>query len=262
MAQRHITWINAVPAILTILSREPIPARPSSLRLVRSASASLPDAVRTILTDALGEIVIESYGMTEAASQITATTAGHRPPPGSAGRPVGVELRICDDANQAVPAGEIGRVWLRGPGVVDHYVGGRAPERFHDGWLDSGDLGHQDADGNLFLVGRSDDVINRGGQLVYPREIEEVLLGHDTVLDAIVVGRPDEILGAVPVAYVIAGEGATEDSLLAELDQRCREQLSRYKRPVTVTLVDDLPRAATGKIRRSEVRAAAMSLMS
>jgi acyl-CoA synthetase (AMP-forming)/AMP-acid ligase II len=229
---------------------------------VRSASASLPDAVRRTLTDALGEIVVESYGMTEAASQITATTLGHRSPPGSAGRPVGVELRVCDDANQPVPAGEIGRVWLRGPGVVDRYVDGRAPERFRDGWLDSGDIGHLDDEGNLFLVGRSDDVINRGGQLVYPREIEEVLLGHATVLDAIVVGRPDEILGAVPVAYVIAGDGVSADELRAELEQRCQDQLSRYKRPVTVLLVDDLPRAATGKIRRSEVRAAAMSLMS
>ncbi len=107
-------------------------------------------------------------------------------------------------------------------------------------------------------------MVNRGGQLVYPREIEEVLLAHPAVLDAIVVGRPDEILGAVPVAYVIAqpssavGTGDDRDQLVEDLVQRCHDQLSRYKRPAAVLIVDDLPRAATGKIRRSEVRQAAM----
>ncbi len=99
---RRITWINAVPAILTILSREPIPPRPPALRLVRSASAALPQAVRETLTDALGEILLESYGMTEAASQITATTPGVAAPAGSAGRPVGVELQVrTDDGSPA-----------------------------------------------------------------------------------------------------------------------------------------------------------------
>jgi acyl-CoA synthetase (AMP-forming)/AMP-acid ligase II len=257
VAAREITWINAVPAILTILSRDPIPARPPRLRFIRSASAPLPAAVRDVITEALGEIVIESYGMTEAASQITATRLGEHPPTASAGRPVGVELQVRDDEGQPVAAGTVGRVWLRGPGVITHYVGGRAAERFDAaGWLDSGDIGRVDADGNLFLAGRTDDVINRGGQLVYPREVEEVLLGDDAVLDAIVVGRPDDILGAVPVAYVIPGPTA-DDELIAALEQRCREQLSRYKRPASVLLVADLPRAATGKVRRHLVREAA-----
>ena len=95
--------------------------------------------------------------------------------------------------------------------------------------LDSGDLGRLDSEGNLFIVGRTDDVINRGGQLVYPREIEEVLLGHDAILDAIVVGRPDDVLGAVPVAYVIARASGTGADLIDELGLRCREQLSRYR---------------------------------
>ena len=257
VAAREITWINAVPAILTILSRDPIPAAPPRLRFIRSASAPLPAAVRDIITDALGEIVIESYGMTEAASQITATRLGERPPPASAGRPAGVELQVRDDDAQPVATGTVGRVWLRGPGVITHYVGGRAAERFDaNGWLDSGDIGRVDDDGYLFLAGRTDDVINRGGQLVYPREVEEVLLGDDAVLDAIVVGRPDDILGAVPVAYVIPGPEA-DGELVATLEQRCREQLSRYKRPASVLLVADLPRAATGKVRRHLVREAA-----
>jgi oxalate---CoA ligase len=262
--QRDITWINAVPALLTILSREPIPGRPPALRLVRSASAALPEAIRAKLTGALGEIVLESYGMTEAASQITATTPGQRPPAGSAGRPVGVELQVRDANGGSCAIGELGRIWLRGPGVIRHYVDGRAADRFdRAGWLDSGDIGHLDAQGYLFLAGRTDDVINRGGQLVYPREIEEVLLSDDAVLDAIVVGRPDDVLGAVPVAYVIARDVisvAARESLRLALEQRCREQLSRYKRPASVQLVDDLPRAATGKIRRGEVRRAEMSL--
>ncbi len=207
-----------------------------------------------MLTDALGEIVVESYGMTEAASQITATTPGIAAPSGSAGRPVGVELEVRD--TDGLVTDHIGHIWLRGPGVITNYVGGRAAERFdRDGWLDSGDLGRLDADGYLFLIGRTDDVINRGGQLVYPREIEEVLLADERVTDAIVVGRPDEILGAVPIAYVI-GSGPR---LIEDLEARCRQQLSRYKLPASVLLVDDLPRAATGKIRRNEVRQSLLS---
>jgi acyl-CoA synthetase (AMP-forming)/AMP-acid ligase II len=249
------------------LAREQLPPRPQHLRLVRSASASLPAAVRKRLTDALGEIVIESYGMTEAASQITATTPGSAPLTGSAGQPVGVELEIRDADGRPAKAGEIGRIWIKGPGVITSYVDGRSPERFDAaGWLDTADLGSVDAAGNLYLSGRADDVINRGGELVYPREIEEVLMGDPRVLDAIAVGRPDEILGSVPVAYVIARKEieveAERQALIADLEQSCAEHLSRFKRPAMVMVVDDLPRAATGKVRRHEVQRATRELSS
>ena len=256
LAERDVTWINAVPAILSILAEYPVPARPPRLRFVRSASAPLPAAVRRRIEVLTGAPVVESYGMTEAASQITATPLDGSAPAGSCGRPAGAEVEVRDSGGIPVPAGTTGRIWIRGAGVIDAYVGGRAADRFDaGGWLDTRDLGHLDEDGFLFLAGRSDDVINRGGEMLYPREIEEVLIADSAVRDAVVVGRPDPVLGQVPVAYVIpARDPATADSLQALLDQltaRCAAHLSRYKQPQAIYVVEDLPRAATGKIQRA-----------
>jgi acyl-CoA synthetase (AMP-forming)/AMP-acid ligase II len=250
---RRITWINAVPAILAILAAEPVQPRPTALRLVRSASAPLPVAVRQRIETLLQVPLIESYGMTEAASQITATPLRGGAPSGSAGHAAGAQVQIRDGGALARP-GQIGAVWIRGDGVIASYVAGRDPDRFDaEGWLRTGDLGSIDAEGFLSLTGRIDDVINRGGELVYPREVEEVLQGDARVLDAIVVARPDEILGAVPVAQIIAHPGASTSGLLEALEQRCQVQLSRYKRPAAFELVEDFPRTSTGKVRRRPV---------
>ena len=256
MTERGITWINAVPALLAILAREPLPARPAGLRFIRSASAPLPASVRAAIRAAFGPVLVESYGMTEAASQITATVlAPDATPDGSVGRPIGVELQVRDEEGRRVDSGEIGRIWIRGEGVITGYVDGTAPERFDaDGWLDTGDLGQLDAEGNLIHIGRADDVINRGGELVHPREIEEVLLADDRVTDAVVVGREDDVLGEVPVAYIVTT--SADAGLSAELMARCEQHLSRFKRPVDLIVVDELPRASTGKVLRAEVRAA------
>jgi len=252
ITERRITWINAVPALLAILARDGFPERPVRLRFIRSASAALPEAVRGAVVDAFGDVLVESYGMTEAGSQITATELSLDPSPrGSVGRAIGVELQVRLDGGQAA-IGEVGRIWIRGDGVVSSYVGGRASERFDaGGWLDTCDLGYLDHAGNLFHVGRADDVINRGGELVHPREIEEVLLADPRVLDAVVVGRPDEVLGEVPVAYLVTRCAGPQ--LVEDLTERCAAHLSRFKRPVELVQVPDLPRAATGKILRAEV---------
>ncbi len=143
------------------------------------------------------------------------------------------------------------------PGIVDHYLGGRGAERFDaDHWLSTGDIGSVSSDGGVSLAGRSDDVINRGGEKVYPSEVEDVLLADDRVLEAVVVGRPHEVLGAVPVAYVIVRPDAEVDAdvLVADLTARTEAELTRFRRPVEITVVPDLPRAPTGKIRRADVR--------
>ena len=259
LADRDVTWINAVPAILTILAEYPVPVRPPRLRFIRSASAPLPLAVRQRIGARTGAPVLESYGMTEAASQITATPLDGSAPAGSCGRPVGAEAEVRDRGGQPVPAGTTGQIWIRGAGVIDGYVGGRGAERFDAaGWLNTGDLGHLDEDGFLFLAGRCDDVINRGGEMLYPREIEEVLIADCAVRDAVVVGRPDSVLGQVPVAYVIPVRApGTADGLQHLLDvlaARCAAELSRFKRPEAVYVVDELPRAATGKIQRYRLR--------
>ncbi len=260
-ARAHdVTWINVVPAILTVLAREDDPPQvPPRLRLLRSASAPLPVAVRDAVEARTGVPVLESYGMTEAASQITAVPLHEPCPPGSVGRSAGAEVAVRGPEGAVLPAGSRGRVWIRGAGVVTGYEGGRAAERFDDGgWLDTGDVGHLDDAGFLHLAGRDDDVINRGGELLHPREVEEVLLGDPRVAEAVVVGLPHEVLGAVPVACVRSvpdlGDLADPDVLAAELDARCRAQLARWKCPVQVMVLPDLPRGATGKVRRADVR--------
>ncbi len=251
LVEREVTWVNAVPAILTILSRSEVPVVPSGLRFLRSASAPLPMVVRELVTARTGVPVIESYGMTEAASQITAMPLDAPVRPGSVGRPVDVELQVVDDAGAPCPVDVVGRVRIRGGGVIRGYAGGAAADRFDaDGWLDTSDVGRLDADGYLYLAGRADDVVNRGGELVYPREVEEVLLGEPDVVEAVVVARPDDVLGEVPVAFV-RGEGA---DLVARLTDRCTDRLARFKRPAEIRVVESFPLGPTGKVRRVALR--------
>ena len=258
LAERDITWVNAVPAILSILATDHLPAVPPGLRFIRSASAPLPAAVRAQVSAQTGVVVVESYGMTEAASQITATPLSGGHPPGSAGRPVGVELEVVDPEGRRCAPDVVGRVRIRGESVISAYADGMAAERFDAaGWLDTGDLGRLDIDGYLFLAGRRDDVVNCGGEMVHPAEVEEVLLGEAAVAEAAVAGCPHDVLGAVPVAWIrsIAALGDEQrDELVDRLRLRCEQQLSRGKRPVEFRFVADLPRTATGKVLRRRLR--------
>ncbi len=262
LVDQEITWVNAVPAILTILARSDVTSDvtvvPSALRFIRSASAPLPVAVRELVSARTGVPVVESYGMTEAASQITATPLDGPYRPGSVGLPVGVELVVVDQDGQPCPPGVIGHVRIRGAGVIRSYADGAAADRFDQaGWLDTGDLGSRDLDGHLYLAGRADDVVNRGGELVHPREVEEVLLGEPAVAEAVVVGRPDEVLGAVPVACVRPGRPLTDVESAALVDLlagRCATHLSRFKRPAEIHVVTAFPVGPTGKVRRRRLR--------
>lgn len=258
MGRHGITWVNAVPAILARLSDlqdgETVPA---GIRFARSASAPLPLPVLERFERATGIPVVETYGMTEAASQITANPVDGPRKPGSVGRPVGVEVRVGD--GECVTA-VVGPVGIRGPSVIGAYASSGYEDRFDaDGWLDTGDVGYLDEDGYLFLVGRADDVINRGGEKIYPREVEDVVLADPAVVQAAVVGSDHEVLGCVPVAYLVV-EGvhgpedrATAESVVARVQERCAAALSRPKRPAAFYVVDALPQGATGKVRRGAV---------
>jgi acyl-CoA synthetase (AMP-forming)/AMP-acid ligase II len=271
--QRRITWINAVPAIITVLAMDPPAARVAGrVRFVRSASAPLSPATLRRFEDAFGIPVVETYGMTEAASMITANPVDGPRKAGSAGRPAGTEVRVASTEVQTAstevqtaerpglgyvpcPAGTVGRVQIRGRGVIREYAhGDRAGALDPEGWLDTGDLGHLDQDGYLFLAGRSDDVINRGGEKIYPREIEDFLVAQPGVWSAAVVAAQDEVLGERPVAYVVPAGPGRRDELAEALREACEAALPRPKRPSAFYLVQELPLGPTGKVARHRLR--------
>jgi len=262
-----VTVLNAVPAILAILAEEPAPAAVAArVRFARSASAPLPLTTLRRFEDRCGIGVLETYGMTEAAGQICANPlepAARRP--GSVGQPVGLDLRVVDEDGAAVAPGAAGVVEILGATVVDHYLlpGGpagpppsRTPATGASGWLRTGDVAYRDDGGFLHLLGRIDGVINRGGEKVYPRHVEEVLRRHPGVAEVAVVGEPDPVLGERPVAIVVARAGEPV-AFRGQLFELCERELSRHQRPARIHLVDALPSTPTGKVRQEALRAMA-----
>ncbi|HKF36377.1 MAG TPA: AMP-binding protein, partial [Ktedonobacteraceae bacterium] len=258
----QVTWTSIVPTILAILLETERPAfLPGTLRFVRTGSAPLPAAHLLAFEARFGIPVIETYGLSEAASQVVANPL---PPgihkPGSAGRPVGVDLRICyprtDEGGELLcdaGPGETGEICIAGPSVIGSYQDNTGQEAFQDGWFRTGDLGYLDEEGYLFIRGRLREVIKRGGETIAPREVEEALLSHAAVREAAVVGRPDTIYGEQVVAYV-AVKGAWSAEMARELQQHTTQRLSPHKVPVDFIALDALPRSPTGKIERRLLR--------
>ena len=263
-AAHDVTWVNLVPAIIGLLaeSTPPPAAVAERVRFARSASAPLAPGTLGRFEGRTGISVLETYGMTEAASQISANPLDPRlRRPGSVGLGVGVEIRIVDETGHTVRPNTVGAVEIRGPRVVDRYwaaTPGGLRDRWAKragGWLTTGDLARADEDGFLYLVGRSDDVINRGGEKLFPTEIESVLLAHPRVTAAVVVGRHHPVVGEEPVAFVLADvPPALRRSLRDELHQRCARSLASVKQPADITVAETLPAGPTGKVRRAEVR--------
>jgi acyl-CoA synthetase (AMP-forming)/AMP-acid ligase II len=268
MTERRITWINAVPAIISRLADPRGEEMPPGIRFIRSASAPLAVATAARFEATTGIPVVETYGMTEAASQITTNPVDGGRKLGSVGLPVGVELRIVADETAmpeesapGCPHGT-GHVEIRGPSVITAYGGDDHRECIDsDGWLRTGDLGHLDDDGYLYLDARADDVINRGGEKVFPREIEEVALLDPDVAAIAVVAALDPELGAVPVAFLVV-HGIADDTdrpRVSRVTRRVRDHLEvslvRSKRPASLMVVRALPAGATGKVARRALRA-------
>ncbi|MBR0775195.1 amino acid adenylation domain-containing protein [Bradyrhizobium diazoefficiens] len=254
MRELEPTWYTAVPtihrALLTAAEADPARARPSSLRVIRSASSSLAPAILAGLETAFGVPVLETYGMTEAASQIAANPFELRKT-GSVGRAAGPEIAIMDEAGRELAGGKHGEIMLRGPNMSRGYYNDEAATTaaFRDGWFRTGDLGYLDDDGYLFIVGRIKDIINRGGQKVSPLEVEEVLLSHPAVLEAGVFAVPHAKLGENVAAVVVLrpNSAATSD----QLRQFARKRLAAYKVPSLIRGVTALPKGASGKVKRN-----------
>jgi acyl-CoA synthetase (AMP-forming)/AMP-acid ligase II len=248
------TWYSAVPTLhqLLLARAEPGSARPAGaeqLRFIRSCSASLAPQLMHDLETAFGAPVLEAYGMTEAAHQM----ASNPLPPaarkaGSVGPGTGVGISIMDGEGRHLAAGERGEVVIKGNNVIRGYENN--PEAnatsFSDGWFRTGDQGYLDADGYLTLVGRIKELINRGGEKVSPREIDEVLLAHPAVAEAVSFGVPHPTWGEEVAAAVVLSEPVSESDLLAY----CRDRLADFKRPKQIHITETIPRTATGKIQR------------
>jgi acyl-CoA synthetase (AMP-forming)/AMP-acid ligase II/acyl carrier protein len=253
------TWYTAVPAIHQAILREANPhkeaARRSSLRLIRSASTSLTHDVLGGLEALFGVPVIDTYGMTEAATQIAANPLQRRKP-GSVGRPAGPEIAILDSEGRRLPAGKRGEIALRGPTITRGYDNDAAAtaSSFRNNWFRTGDLGYLDAEGYLFIVGRIKEIIHKGGQKVAPAEVEGVLLSHPDVIDAAVFPVPHERLGADVAAAVVLRQDAEVSA--QRLRDFARERLAGFKVPGLIRIVPEIPKGGGGKIRRGELAAA------
>jgi len=259
----QITWASIVPTIVAMLLETAKPAfLPGALRFIRTGSAALAPAHLHAFECRFGIPLIETYGLSEAASQVVANPV---PPglhkPGSAGLPTGVALRICsqragEDARELrdVPRGEVGEICIAGPGVIQGYQNDEGREAFHDGWFRTGDLGYLDEDGYLFIKGRLREVINRGGENIAPREVEEALLSYPAIGEAAVVGRPDPLYGEQVVAYLTLRENWNAEQE-ERLHRHLTQHLSAPKIPVDLIVLPTLPRNATGKIDRRLLRA-------
>jgi len=254
--EEHVTIVSVVATMLQrMLDERGARPYPPHLRclLLGGGPAPLPLLERCA---ALGAPVVQTYGMTETASQaVTLAPADALRKLGSAGKPLlPLELRVVAEDREAAP-GEVGEIQLRGPMVTPGYRGQPAATAaaLADGWLRTGDLGYLDSEGYLYVVDRRTDLIISGGENVYPAEVEAALMAHPHVREAGVVGLPDLEWGQVPVAFVVPAPGAGP-GLVAELAAFARGRLASYKAPHHVTLVDELPRTAAGKLRRNRLR--------
>jgi acyl-CoA synthetase (AMP-forming)/AMP-acid ligase II len=248
-----VVWFSAVPAIYSILLKRNIP-HPSAfpnLKFVRSASSAMPEAVLQEVESRLGVPLINSYGITEGGSQITSNPL---PPnvrkPGSVGLPFGNEIRIVQEKGLEAPRGIKGEVAVRGANVARGYYKNEKAnkESFREGWFFTGDIGFLDDEGYLFLSGRLKELINRAGEMISPREIDEILYQFPGVELAAALGVPHEVYGEEVIAFVRMHEG----EIVPEEKMRafCAERLMPFKVPKRIYFINDFPQGPSGKIQR------------
>ncbi len=255
MDESHPTWYTAVPtmhqAILARANRNRDVIERNSLRFLRSSSASLPPQVMKSLEETFGAPVIEAYGMTEAAHQMAANPFPPRKrKPGTVGVAAGPDVSVMDEKGNLLPPGSVGEVVIRGPNVTRGYQNNPAANEtaFTGGWFRTGDQGVLDEEGYLRLTGRLKEIINRGGEKISPREVDEVLLDHPAVAQAVTFAIPHDKLGEEVGAAVILKEGASVSE--REIREFASERLADFKVPRKVLFLDEIPKGPTGKLQR------------
>ncbi|MGN6721927.1 MAG: class I adenylate-forming enzyme family protein [Marmoricola sp.] len=250
------TYFSAVPTMYALLeANTERQVDTSSIRLAICGAAPMAPDLLHSFEERFGLQVVEGYGLAETTVAVTVNPIRSRKP-GTVGPPLpGQTISIVNPFGDPLPDGTVGEVVVYGPNVMRGYLG--RPEEtakvLRDGWLHTGDLGYLDEDGFLVLVDRIKDLIIRGGEHIYPKELEDVLHAHDDVLEACVIGRPDDLYGEVPVAYVVPRPGrALEVDALREF---CLERLAKFKVPREINVLTTLPKNASGKILKPALRA-------
>ena len=254
------TWFSVVPTTISYLcsagSPEAEPSGMDQVRFGRSASAPLPVSLHTAFEEKFGIPMIETMGLTETAGPVFSNPiVPSQRKVGSPGRPVGCEAKIIGKNGEELPRGVQGEIMVRGDNVMKGYW--RAPEITAravepDGWLHTGDLGHMDEDGFVFVTGRLKEIIIKGGENIAPREIDEALYRHPAVLDAAAVGIPDEHYGEDILCGVVLKPDCTATE--EQLRGHCLEHLGEFRTPGKILLLDSLPKGPSGKIQRIKLR--------
>ncbi|WP_445147284.1 class I adenylate-forming enzyme family protein [Dyella sp. Tek66A03] len=255
--QLRPTYFSAVPTIYVLLNALPVAVQPDTSSLRYGICGAAPASAELLMEfeARYGFPLVEAYGLSEGTCGSTINPIGGPRKAGTVGLPLaGQRIAIADLHGMHLPQGATGEVLVQGPNVMRGYL--RKPEEtaktLIDGWLHTGDLGRIDEDGYLSIVGRLKEMIIRGGENIYPKEIEDVLYAFPGVLEAAVIGAPHKTLGEIVIAYVALRPGFAGTPVA--LEEHCAERLTRYKRPATINLIESLPKNAVGKIDKPKLR--------
>jgi oxalate---CoA ligase len=248
------TWYTGVPTMhQAILLRAPGNAeivKHHRLRFIRSSSSALPPTVIAELERVFGVPVVEAYGMTEAAHQMASNPLNGPRKPGTVGPSGGPEIRVVDDTGTTVPRGRTGEIVIKGPNVMTSYENNPKAnaDAFYDGWFRTGDQGMMDDDGYVAITGRLKEIINRGGEKISPREVDEIIMEHPAVHQCVTFAMPHDMLGEDVAAAIVLRQGASASD--KELREFASERLAPYKVPRKILILTEIPVGATGKLQR------------
>jgi acyl-CoA synthetase (AMP-forming)/AMP-acid ligase II len=255
-----ITSFGSVATMLSMLLQKYPDGVPgeldiSRLRFAMCGSAPVPAEVMKRFEETFNCLVIEGYGLSESTCRSTFNPPSISRRPGSCGKPIGNEMAVFADDDNPVPDGELGEIVMRGPNICKAYYKNEAAteKAFRNGWFHTGDIGYRDPDGFFYIADRKSDMIIRGGENIYPREIDELLYKHPAVAAAAVIGVPDELYGEEVAAFIVlkGGENVSEEDMIAF----CKEHLADFKCPKKIHYVADIPKGPTGKLLKRELAA-------